>query len=126
MRQGIGCTSHPSHALIIERFYIMKGTVVEKVLLNILYYIFYFPFTLRISFSAELQGEGLLTGISPESVRQNNISAILAYYKNFILVIHYFIRYSPDVCKCQFMSFYSKFGGEIAICKPNIFITGPG
>ncbi|GGI29562.1 hypothetical protein GCM10008119_38240 [Pedobacter mendelii] len=97
-------SGQPAYNISVECGQVMKGAVIEKVLLHVLYDIFNFPLTLRIGFSAEMILKGPISYIVLKLGGQNNIATVLIADEDLVLIVNNFRRNAFDKAKGKFMS----------------------
>src|SRR5690606_41444594 len=102
----------------------VEGAVVQEVLFYILDDIFHFALAFGIRFPAEVQGKRLLPCIRPEGIGKDNVPAVLADNKYFVLVINNLPGDAPYIGEGLFMGINGQPGSEVSVGEPDIFEAG--
>ena len=90
MRHSVTSSLQPAKHLSLQGIGIIKGSAVEKIILYKLHYIFYFAFALGICLTAKVYPEGLFKNIAFKILCKQQISQVLLYQKQPVLIINYF------------------------------------
>ena len=112
MLLGICGTSQPIECLIVQYRQTIIASSPEKVVLDIFYHVFYFPFTLRVTFTAETHFEWPTLTKGAESLSKDQIAFIFIHQQHFVLIVNKFMRISAKECESSLMSFNRCFSGK--------------
>src|SRR5450759_1544061 len=103
MYLGISSTAQPINRLIVESRNTIINSASEKIVLDVFYDVFYFPFTLRITFATETHLEWSALTIRAKSLREDYIAFIFIHQQHFVLIINKLERIGVNECKSSFM-----------------------
>jgi len=119
-------SGQPAYRVSIECGQIMKGAVIEKVLLHIFDNIFNLPLTLRIGLSTEMVLKAPIPYIVLKLRGQNNIATVFIADEDLVLIVNNFRRNAFDKAKGKFMSLNGNSGNIRPGAKVYVLVPRSG
>ena len=84
-------TSQPIDCLVVQYRQTIIASSPEKVVFDVFYHVFYFPFTLRVTFTTETHREWSALTIGTERLSKDQITFVFIHQQHFVLIVNKFM-----------------------------------
>ncbi|MPN00233.1 hypothetical protein SDC9_147427 [bioreactor metagenome] len=126
MHLCVSCTFQPFQTTAIENTIIRIKSVTQKIALNVLYGILDFALTLGICTTAHVNCRFAILPEFFKFISEDNVSGVLAYTHDAVLVKDHFFWHSTKVLKTVVTNFYQVYCGKRPALQFSVFVSGTG
>ena len=112
-------TSQPIDCLVVQYRQTIIASSPEKVVFDVFYHVFYFPFTLRVTFTTETHREWSALTIGTERLSKDQITFVFIHQQHFVLIVNKFMGLAAIECESSLMRFNCSFSGKWMLIENN-------